>query len=258
MKAYRIKQWNDLYERNTTRKVDFMPWYPKQTKLTGMGIGCTMAQPDNLELLGLWNLIEILASQSKKNHRGWLLRNGSPLTATMMACLIPTVPVAKWERALAHFSSPEVDWIEMADTSEAEHPTDARETAPPVRDNLPDPREQFPPHRETPPPSREQLPAPRRELPRQTDRQTDRSETDRQTDNNKKKGSLREGEGERAPDAVAVQAFAATRIQYAALQDRKRQLETRDRAKWTPEERAEWQELRADLAKVSKRQRKGL
>lgn len=264
MQAYRITQWNELYERSETRKVDFMPWYPKQAKLMGLGIGFTLSQRDNLELLGLWNLLEVIACQSKKNHRGWLVRNGVPLTAAMMSSLIPTVPADKWERALAHFSSAEVNWLELVPIEQCGNsPGNSPSVLPPPGNSpgnspgsLPAPDDKAAPDGSAVGNAPGNIPTPGKNSA--TDRQTDRQIRDRQTDSTNKKASLREGGQGTVPPAVAVQAFAATRIQFAALSARKKELEQTERAKWSEEQRTEWKEIRASLDKLGKHQRRGL
>jgi len=236
MTAYHIKQW-DLYERADTRKVDFMPWYPKQTKLMGIGIGYTMAQPDNVELLGLWNLLEIFATQSKKFQRGWLVRNGQPLTAAMMASLVPQVPEAKFQRALEHFSKPEVDWLEQAVWGGATNGS-APGTSPGG----------IPPKATTTEDSGSAPGTSPGELRRAgknsaTDRQTDSTQTDRQTVVQKKSGEVRTLEG--------------SKVIWAALQHRQRELEAKPRGSWSEAERQEWKKNRADLALLNKKQRAG-
>lgn len=114
MKAYHIKQWAQLYENCETRKLVTLTFYPKRNKLIGEGIGHTLAQPDNLQLLGTWALLEALASMSARDHRGWLVRNGTALTAARMAALVHNrVTADQFQRALDHFSSAEVDWLEQ-------------------------------------------------------------------------------------------------------------------------------------------------
>ena len=112
--AYHITQWHPRYERSDTRKTNNMVWYAKSTKLIGLGIGRTMREPypRNMTLLGLWNMIETLASQSAFEHRGWLVRDGQPLDADGMSSLIPSVPSSAFREALEWFSQPEINWLE--------------------------------------------------------------------------------------------------------------------------------------------------
>lgn len=116
MKAYHIKDWNVWYESSETRKLKTLTYYGKPNKLVGEGIGHTLAQEDNVALLGTWALLEAFASTSERELRGWLIRNRTPQTATRMAALIGgRVSAATFQRALDHFASPEVGWLEYID-----------------------------------------------------------------------------------------------------------------------------------------------
>lgn len=112
MKAFHITKWNTLYETWETRKIRALTYYAKPNKLVGEGIGLTLAQEDNVALLGTWSLIEALASTSEREHRGWLVRNGTALTAQRMAALT-RVDAAYFDRALHFFTQPEVGWLEL-------------------------------------------------------------------------------------------------------------------------------------------------
>jgi hypothetical protein len=113
-KAYHIVQWGSLYETSETRKYRNLSFYAKQNKLVGLGIGRTLQHPRGLELLGVWALLEALASLAPQHQRGWIVRNNQPLSAAEIAWLlrIPEEPV---KLALEHFSSTEIGWLELAD-----------------------------------------------------------------------------------------------------------------------------------------------
>jgi hypothetical protein len=118
MKAWRITQWR-LYERADLRKTASMPWYAKQTKLIGQGIGKTLREPfpRNMTLLGTWNMIETLACLSAQEHRGWLVRNGQALDSEGMADLIAGVPPSGFEEAVSWFSQEKINWLEQVEFS---------------------------------------------------------------------------------------------------------------------------------------------
>lgn len=126
MKAYHIVQWDTLYETSETRKVRTLTYYAKPNKLIGLGIGRTLQHAQNVALLGTWALIEALASTAERDHRGWLVRNGAPLTAEQMAYLTRVDPLY-FEAALAHFADPTVGWLELGEwpskkLSDGNHP----------------------------------------------------------------------------------------------------------------------------------------
>jgi hypothetical protein len=264
MKAYHIKQWDDLYERADTRKVDFMPWYPKQTKLIGIGIGATMGQEDNLELIGLWTLLETFASQSKKHTRGWLVRNGQPMTAEMMSNLLPRVPPARFQRALEHFSSAAVDWLEYLEwPGEAFLPGLCTGKLPGTSPDGPPATNQndhSPGNAPGTSPGQMAQKAERREATGRnsaTDRQTDRSQTDRQTDNKRERErSAVAGNGL----SVSRDFMAALKMQWGACHTWNERLKKQkpSREQWTEEERREFQKNRATMKDIEKKQRTGV
>lgn len=114
-KAYHIVHWDSLYETHESRKIRTLAFYSKPNKLVGEGIGLTLQEPDNVALLGTWALLEALASTSAREQRGWLIRNGTALTAARMAALV-RVEVHHFERALEWFSRPEIGWLEEVET----------------------------------------------------------------------------------------------------------------------------------------------
>jgi hypothetical protein len=111
-KAYHIVQWDSLYETATTRKIRTLTFYAKPNKLVGEGIGLTLAQEDNVALLGTWALIEAVASTAPREQRGWLVRNGTPLTPARLAAMT-RVKAQYFERALEFFCQPDVAWLEL-------------------------------------------------------------------------------------------------------------------------------------------------
>jgi len=118
MKALHLTFWNAPmptgYENADTKKCAHMSWYPKKTKLVGEGIGHVLDQENGPHLLGMWNLIEIIAATSVKEQRGWLVRNGSPLNATRMGKLA-RISAEHFEKAITFFLSPEMGWLEWAE-----------------------------------------------------------------------------------------------------------------------------------------------
>lgn len=138
-KAYHIAQWDTLYETANSRKIVTLTYYQKPNKLVGEGIGLTLQEPDNVALLGTWTLLEALASTSARDQRGWLIRNGSPLTAARMAALT-RVKIEHFVRALEHFCRPEIGWLLHSEVPKTfrlsgESPTNP----PPITPNNPNP-----------------------------------------------------------------------------------------------------------------------
>lgn len=128
-KAYHIVQWSLKYEKSDTRKTDYMPWFAKQTKLTGLGIGRVMREPypRNMELFGIWTVLETLASQSVMKDRGWLVRDGRPLEFDEMSSLLPTVPPEAFKKACDWFVENVPGWLECVDFPPANLPANSHE-----------------------------------------------------------------------------------------------------------------------------------
>lgn len=117
MKAYHITQWDSLYETSETRKIRALTFYAKPNKLIGLGIGRTLQHARGLELLGVWALLEALASLAPQGQRGWLVRNGQALTVSEIAYLL-RIPEESVQVAMDHFSQPEIGWLEQAEVAE--------------------------------------------------------------------------------------------------------------------------------------------
>lgn len=174
-----------------------------------------------------------------REYRGWLVRNGQPLTPEMMSALLPNVPAQKFQRALDHFSRPEVDWLELTEWQEP--------ALLPGMQTRPDAHSSG---GNAPGTSPTTLPTAGKNSA--TDRQTVHRQTDRQTRNNKK------GDGLRLSDSgPSLAEVAASKTQWAALTSRQNELKAKPRSEWTDREREEWQKNRAALKRLGQKQRAG-
>lgn len=131
-KAYHITHWSD-YETSESRKVKELTYYSKPNKLMGEGIGNTLAlpEPENVAMLGVWALLEAIASKTARPHRGWLVRNNTPLTASRISALLHCrVSTELLEKALDHFMTAEVGWLEFIEMPECREllPADSHHT----------------------------------------------------------------------------------------------------------------------------------
>ena len=114
MKAYHIKDWNTIYETAQTRQVRTLTYFSKPNKLVGECVGHMLNQEDGLALYGVWTFLEALASTAPTEHRGWLVRNGTPMDAVRISALT-RIPAAAIQRALDFFSTTPMDWLEVLD-----------------------------------------------------------------------------------------------------------------------------------------------
>ena len=233
-KAWHITQWHLKYERADTRKTDFMGWYAKQTKLIGFGIGKTLREPHprNAALLGMWTLLETLASQSAMNERGWLIRGGAAMDYEDMSSLLPTIPAAAFEEALLWFAQPKINWVEHI---ECPH---LNGTQPAL----------IPAHQEPSGKNSRHVPAHQEPSGKNsaTDRQTDSKQTD--------KGKKIEKNGGFASKEEARKALTN---QFAAVSTRKRELEAILEEDRTEEQEEELKKMAALVQKIQKKQRRG-
>jgi hypothetical protein len=113
-KAYHFTDWDDLYENNKSREIETLSYFMQPNKLVGEGIGFLRQEPDWLELYGTLGFLKILASQSRRKFRGWLVKSDTPLDASRISALT-AIPRDKVQRALDFFSSAPMDWLEFVD-----------------------------------------------------------------------------------------------------------------------------------------------
>lgn len=226
--AYYIKQWKTRYERSDTRKTDYMSWFAKSTKLVGIGIGLTLAHPQNLKLLGAWTMIETLASLSAVEERGWLIRNGEPLDAEGMHALIPMIKAEDFQLALDWFVQPRINWLERLEYI----------PAPELTGNSPGKSPGHPTGHTAAPELTGQNSA--------TDRQRDRQSTDRQTSERE-----REKKGE---ELDPKELRARQTAQFAAANSRLQKLEAVPRDERSEAQRAEIKKTRAVINAIQKKQ----
>lgn len=107
---YRIKNWEELYENNRSRKVKDLQWVPTPNRHDGDGFIHIMSLPDASEVYAGWMLILQVASRC--HPRGTLVRgNGTPHTAASLAA--KTRGRVEWfEKALTALRDEEVGWLE--------------------------------------------------------------------------------------------------------------------------------------------------
>ena len=112
MKAYRIVDWESLYENNRTRDMKAMTWVPVPVKHDGYGYGLLTVK-NGAARLGAW--LAILQTAAKSHPRGTLLRDGrhphTPESIGVKTRLDPEVIRETIEICLR----PDIGWIEVVD-----------------------------------------------------------------------------------------------------------------------------------------------
>jgi hypothetical protein len=109
MKAYRIKDWNKLYETHDTRKLRRMTWVPIPNKHDGEGYRTIIEHEKGAEIFAAWILI--LQVASKCEPRGELINRGNvPITSLAMQKKTG-IPADCFELAFKVLE--EINWIEI-------------------------------------------------------------------------------------------------------------------------------------------------
>jgi len=240
-------QWNSLYETAETRKIRVLSYYAKPNKLIGEGIGFTLAQPNGPHLLGMWALLEALASTAPQEHRGWLVRNGTPLDAQRMSSLT-RVSSHHFNEALTFFCRPEVRWLEHAEwAAPSGHSAGAAPSPVSDRDNAGTPSGHSAGAAPSPVSDRDNAGriSPRGKI-------DGRGKTDEGTERKKNGGS---GGAPAALDPEAAR--QAQKTQWAALSARIRELEAVPEEERTPAQDDELKKTRRAQREIQKKQAAG-
>lgn len=112
-KAYRVKHWDQHFEKAQTRNVRLCTWVPVPNKHDGKGYRRLIRAKDGESLYGVWILILQIAS--KCPVRGTLVDlDGQALTPADMADKTG-VKEKLFETALKLLCSKEIDWMEQID-----------------------------------------------------------------------------------------------------------------------------------------------
>ena len=106
---YRIKNWNELYEKAQTRKCKDMKWVAVPNKLDGSGYAMVAAHPRSCELFTAWILI--LEVASKMPTRGVLFKDGKPVGPCELSRRT-RFPEDIFNLAFLVLIQPDIDWLE--------------------------------------------------------------------------------------------------------------------------------------------------
>ena len=130
MKAYRIKDWDEIYENNRSRTVKELQWVAIPNRHDGEGFKLVMQHARASEIFTAFVLILQVASRCEfQGKRGVLVRDGRPHDAASLA--LKTGGRSEWfELALEALSSPEIGWIEPFEVPDSQ--ANARHCQPPV------------------------------------------------------------------------------------------------------------------------------
>lgn len=231
-KAYRVVQWKQVHESSETRKVGgTLTWVKKPNKHDGFGFRYLAAQENKVELYCAWCLmLEIASRGSADETRGWIARNGQPLSASGLA-VMTGFPEGIFQKAFEFFRRPEIGWLQE-DYLSAPSP-EASGDRPGVSGQHPG---------KTAPSPEASGTSPDRERYREIQRETDREK-------GKKKGGAGSGAGDGVKASVVQ--FAATNAQVNELEERRRNGELDEEGK------ARLRLLKKKRAEVQSRQAAG-
>lgn len=114
MSRYQIKNWNDHFENDRSRKREKCSFACVPNKQHGMGFLYIMSEQDGAAIYGIWCCI-IGACSQQRFRDGWLTENGDmggrPWTAQDLAMKFRR-PIQEIERALEVITSDRVGWVE--------------------------------------------------------------------------------------------------------------------------------------------------
>ena len=109
--ALKIKNWESRYENAETKKYKKLSYVLVPNKMDGLGYRLLAGQKDNSDLFSAWILMVEVASHGDPSQRGWLLRDGVPLTAEHLA-LMTGFKKKIFEKAIKFFLEAPVQWLE--------------------------------------------------------------------------------------------------------------------------------------------------
>lgn len=115
--AYRVSNWNSLYENNRTRELKRLEWVPVPNRMDGEGYCELVHHPNGAAHLGAW--IAILEIASRRHPRGTIPQEGAVALGR-----ISHLPAELFEEVLPRLLK--IGWIEYIDEAE-KTPENARE-----------------------------------------------------------------------------------------------------------------------------------
>lgn len=121
MKAYRVKNWTQLFENAESRKYKSLKHVMIPRRMDGLGFRTLSEEKKAPELFAAWILIlEIAAEGESPDERGWLIRDGKPLTAQDCALICgKNFKKSIFERAFEFFTQGNNQWLELCDIAES-------------------------------------------------------------------------------------------------------------------------------------------
>ena len=112
MKAYRIKDWDKIFENNDSRKLKNLNWVPIPNSWDGLGYIRVTKHKNAVSILAAWLLVVQIGS--KCPQRGLLAKVDAPLSVEDMEDLT-RMPAELFKKALEVLCDPKIGWIEVVE-----------------------------------------------------------------------------------------------------------------------------------------------
>lgn len=111
--AYRIKDWDRLFEIAQSRRYKNLQWVAIPNKHDGKGFRRIARHPKNCDIFTAWILM--LQVASRQDERGLLVDGDGPLTAEDLADKTG-YPEPIFKLAFDVLSGPKIDWLEKVNS----------------------------------------------------------------------------------------------------------------------------------------------
>jgi hypothetical protein len=113
--AWKIRNWNEIYEDHKSRKLKKLPWYPEPSSDDTYSYAELLHLPNGPAVYGVWSLLKKVAAAAPFPHRGILLKGQSqPHTIRSLAILTRTSE-SVIDEAIKALLCPEIAWLEEID-----------------------------------------------------------------------------------------------------------------------------------------------
>lgn len=116
--AYRIKNWNQVFENSESRKLKNLNWVPLPNSWEGLGYARVTKHKNAVTIMAAWPLV--IQIGSKCPQRGLLAKVDAPLSVEDMADLT-RMPAQIFDRALEALVDPLIGWVEIVQIEKGEN-----------------------------------------------------------------------------------------------------------------------------------------
>lgn len=115
--AYRIKNWDSIFENNESRKLKKLNWVPIPNTWDGLGYVRVTKHKNAVSILAAWPLV--IQIGSKCPQRGLLAKVDAPLSVEDMSDLT-RMPAELFVRAFDALIHPSIGWVELVEIQKSD------------------------------------------------------------------------------------------------------------------------------------------